>query len=146
MRRKFDSCQGCYNWIMREITYQSLWNGWTIADTNDPVAILVKEKINEYSKEDWKVISEEAKKIIKSLGELVLHNTPVESKTAETGFDILIEHFKKWFFPINKTYLLKFAYACKHSHAYSKFFDQFYPGLSNYLYKLLPAHAQKVLD
>jgi hypothetical protein len=110
---------------------------------NDPMVLAAKEKIAKYSKSDWEKMSEDATHMTKMLGELVLYEIPVESKIAEFGFDALVDHFEKWFFTIDKDYLLKLAHASKYYENYSKFFNQFYPGLADYIHKLIPLYVKK---
>jgi hypothetical protein len=89
-------------------------------------------------------MSKEATFLTKMLGELVMYSVPVESKLAEQAFDTLIEHFNKWFFPITKLYILGLSLHCVNDKRYSQFLDNFYPGLSVYISKLIPAHLNKI--
>ena len=117
-----------------------------LSSPENPMVISAKQKISKYSKDDWKTMSSEATHLTQMLGELVLYNVPVESKIAESAVDDLIEHFHKWFFPINKFYLSTLAIVCISDYRYSKFFDQFYPGLAKYLHELVSVYIDKVPD
>jgi len=115
------------------------------SDPNDPLVVACKKRLQEYSKSDWKEMSDEATYMTEMLGELVKFNVPCDSKLAEKSFDELVNHFNKYFFPINKIHLLKLAEmsGTKNSE-YQIFFNKFYDGLGDYLCKLVPVYLYKV--
>ncbi len=115
-----------------------------LSDPNNHLVIAAKQKISTYSKEDWKSMSEEATSLTNRLGELVMYNIPIKSKLAESGFEDLVEHFHKWFFPITKEYILRLSCLCKTDYSYAQFFNNFYPGLADYLYRLVPFYLHKL--
>ena len=115
-----------------------------LADADNSLVVAAKQKISTYSKDDWTTMSAEATSFTEKLGELVEYDISVESKLAESGFDDLVEHFNKWFFPITRSYIFKLSLLCKIDYRYAQFFNNFYPGLADYLYKLLPFYLHKV--
>lgn len=123
----------------------SLWMDWMRSFPTDPLVIECKKRIATYSKEDWKLMSSEATYLTEMLGELVKYNIPHESHIAENGFDALVEHFDKWFFPINRIPLLKLAVMSgTNGSAYKAFFDGFYEGLGDYFSKLAMMYLYKI--
>jgi hypothetical protein len=129
---------------MENVTCKELWRDWMLSSPENPLVIITKEKISKYSRDDWKEMSQEATTLTKTLGELVMYDIPIQSKIAETAFDNLVDHFNKWFFPITKLYILGLSRHCVNDQKYSQFFDNFYPGISNYISRLVPAYLHKV--
>jgi hypothetical protein len=129
---------------MENITCNELWREWMLSDPNNHLVVAAKQKISTYSKDDWTTMSAEATYLTEKLGELVKYDIPIESKLAESGFDDLVEHFHKWFFPITKLYIFRLSRLCKTDYKYAQFFNNFYPGLADYLYRLVPIYVYKV--
>ena len=131
---------------MRKITYKELWNSWMASSPNYPLLIPSKEKLSKYSEDDWEMISADAAHLNQMLGELVLYNIPLDSKVAELLFDNLVEHFNKWFFPVNQRFLFMFSRVCVNDYKYFIFFDEFCNGLAEYLSELLKVYLHKVQE
>lgn len=129
---------------MHEITYKELWKDWMTSSPDHPLLLASKERLSQYSKDDWDMISADAAHLNQMLGELVLYNIPLDSKVAELLFDSFIEHFNKWFFPVNQRFLFVFARVCINDYKYVIFFDESCPGLAKYLSQLLKLHLHKV--
>jgi len=128
---------------MEDIRCLELWKDWMLSDPDNYHVVSAKERMLKYSKDDWAIMSEEATHLTKMLGELVLYNIPVESKLAMRAFDDFVDHFHKWFFPIDRKFIFKLAILCKNDDQYSRFFNQFYPGLGPYISKLSMSHLNK---
>lgn len=131
---------------MEKIKCVDLWKDWMFSDPDNYHVIAAKERISKYSRDDWNTMSTEATYLTKMLGELVLYNIPVESKIAESAFRDFVDHFHKWFFPIDKKFIFKLSILCKNDDQYSEFFDEFHPGLGSYISKLSLSHLSKSKD
>ena len=127
-----------------EISCNFLWVEWSTNDPNSAEVIAAKERISKYTKNDWSDMSIEATEMVNYLGNLVNNNVSINDLKAEKGFDLFVEHFFKWFFPISTKYTLRLSTVIKFDPDYTKFFDQFNPGLANYMNKLLQKYAHKV--
>lgn len=114
---------------------------------NDPESYLVlaaKERMKDYTKQDWVTMSVEAKELVDELGYLCTNNIDLNDKIAEDAFDMFVIHFYKWFFPIDKKYVLYASTTFKWDPQYVKFFNQWYPDLNLYASKLLEKYAYKM--
>ena len=131
---------------MDKITCNQLWREWMLGYSEDPQVLHGRAKMSGYSEEDWKTMAEEATEVTESLGNLVRDGVSVKDKIAEDAFDSLIVHCDKWFFETNKKFVFNVALLSSSDEKYTKFFDQFYPGLSKYLSKLLLTYLNKLPD
>lgn len=129
---------------MHKITYKELWNNWITSSLDHPLLLASKEGLSKYSEDDWDIISADAEHLKQILAELVLYDIPLDSKVAELLFDNFIEHFNKWFFPVNQRFLFVFSRVCVNDYKYFVFFDEPYNGIAEYLSKLLRVHLYKV--
>lgn len=111
---------------------------------NDPSVLSCKERLSQYSKDDWKIMSKEATHLTEMLGDLVLYNVPIESKLAELAFDETVRHINEWFFITNQRFLFLLSTASAHDKKCSQFFENFHPGLGKYVSKLCLEYIHKV--
>jgi hypothetical protein len=127
-----------------EISCNFLWVEWSKNDPNSNEVIAAKQKISQYTKQDWQYMSTEAVEMVDYLKQLVVNKTDIDQPEAEKGFDLFVEHFFKWFFPISTKYTLRLSTVIKFDPQYTLFFDQFHQGLADYMNKLLQKYAYKV--
>lgn len=127
-----------------DISCKFLWVEWSKNDPNSQEVIDAKAQISKYTKEDWDNMSIEAVEMVDYLKELVINKIEIDEPEAEKGFDLFVEHFFRWFFPITTKYTLRLSTVIKFDHKYTLFFDQFVPGLADYMNKLLQKYAHKV--
>lgn len=120
-----------------EISCNTLWKAWMLSEENSPEVIECKSRISEYTKDDWQIMSKEAKDLSEMLSELVKHSIPIDSHLARLAFNEYVEHFNKWFLNMNKERIVKTAMFCKFDLNSRAFYDQFYPGLGLYLFDLI---------
>jgi hypothetical protein len=128
-----------------EVTCNELWREWMIADYSNPLVIEGKSRITVYSKNDWKTMSDEATDVVNNLGYLVKNNIPVDNDLAKKAFYDLILHLETWFFKPNSFFLFDLAIASGNKESkYSTFFNQFQPGLADYMLKLIFTHHKTI--
>lgn len=130
--------------VYMEVSCKNLWNRWLLMEENDPAVIECKNKLSTYTKDDWQTMAKEAVDMTEMLGELVKYNISPNSHLATLAFYEFRNHFDKWFFNINKEYLIKCAMLSKYDPGYRAFFDQFYPGLGPYMFDLITVNIKKV--
>lgn len=132
-------------WIKKadDVTCAMLWKEWSSNFPDDRLVLLAKERIADYTRKDWDSMVEEAHELNSYLADCINNNVPVEDPKAEHGFDLFADHYVKWFFPIDEEYLLKLSLETQVNKKYALFFEKQAPGLSQYLLKLIKAHAHK---
>ena len=123
--------------MQQEVSCTSLWKELTDKYPSHDFILEAQDKMSKYTKEDWQEMATEATNLIYLLSELVKYNVPKDSYIAYIALDVFYDHFSKWFFNISKEQSFIFAYMCKDDGPYNKFFDQYMPGLGNYIHDLI---------
>lgn len=129
-----------------EISCKFLWVEWSKNDPNSNEVLGAKDQFAKYTAQDWANMSAEAIEMTDYLKELVIDKVDINDKRAEKGFDLFVEHFFKWFYPLTRKYALRLSTVIKFDNKYTLFFDQFTPGLADYMNKLLQKYSYKIDD
>lgn len=119
------------------VTCRNLWQNWLFAEPDNPNVIECKNRLSQYSRQDWVDMAAEAKAITEMLSDLVEYNVPYDSHLATLVFNEIKIHFDKWFFVIDEEYLLRYANLAKYDYEYRTFFEQFHVGLGDYLSNMI---------
>jgi hypothetical protein len=127
-----------------KISCSGLWRDMTFTDLNHPVVIEIKNRISTYSKDDWKNMSAEAIILTERLAELVKYNVPADSHLAFTVFNEFKEHFDRWFYKMDHEALTLFSLYSRFDKNCNAFFNQFQPGLGNYMFHLVNTNSSKI--
>jgi hypothetical protein len=127
-----------------KITCRQLWVNLISTDPDNELVIKAKEKMKDYAKGDWKIMSAEATRMTKALAQLVEYNVDPKSELAELGFMELHNHFTKWFFELDQRDAISLALHTKYDKDYREFFTTFHEGLADYLNDLTKAHFSKL--
>jgi len=128
-----------------EISCSGLWKDMLVVDSDHPVVIGMKNRISTYSKDDWKSMAAEAVTLTETLAELVKYGVPADSHLALTVFYEFKEHFDRWFYTMDHETFVLFALHCKFDKNCNDFFNQFQPGLGDYLFHLMNINANKTM-
>jgi hypothetical protein len=127
-----------------EISCSGLWRDMILIDTTHPVVIQIKNKISTYSKDDWKNMSAEAVILTKNLSDLVKNNVPADSDAALAVFHEFKDHFDRWFYIMDHEAFVLFALYARFDKNCNAFFNQFQPGLGNYMFHLVNINSNKI--
>jgi hypothetical protein len=135
-------------WIKKaeDVTCSMLWKEWSSGFPDDRLVLIAKERISKYTREDWDEMIKEAHELNSYLAECINNKVPVEDPKAEHGWDLFVDHFVKWFFPVNEEYLIRLRLQTQVNKKYALFFEKQAPGLNSYLLKLSKAYAYKRKD
>jgi hypothetical protein len=128
----------------KRVTCTSLWNKWQ-KHTSDKVLLLhAQKKISSYKKDDWELMVKEVRELIFYFEYLINTNAMINSEESKIGFDMFIDHYVKWFHPIDEDYLLKLIMHIKTDKDFIVFFENQTPGLGVYLPKLIEYYSHTV--
>lgn len=120
-----------------------LWNGWMREDPPHPWMLQIKERMKSYTKEDWQSMIKEANEFVEALVEINKNNVPRDGVLAKLVFDLLVEHYDKWFIPFDRNHISWLAMLSKYS-VQKSFFDKFYPGTGDCLSDIIKAHIDSL--
>jgi hypothetical protein len=124
----------------------SLWIDWKANEPDDKFVVEAKERINQYSRQDWITMSGEATEIMNDLVELVRENVDIEDIRNRQVLEKLSNHLRDWFFVPDMEYFAKFSGSLLLFGRYKDFFNQFYPGTSTHLLNIIDRYSQEVSD
>ena len=127
-----------------KISCPSLWKDMAIAHADDAAVLEIKNRIATFSKDDWKNMAAEAIIVTERLAELVKYNVPADSSLAFSVFMEFKEHFDKWFYEMNKEGFSIFAMLVRFDKNSNNYFNQFEPGLGNYMFHLITINSSKI--
>lgn len=133
-----------YTYLMEHVSCNELWRLWMINFPDNKQVVQCQENISKFSKDDWAVMALEATELTENLGKLVLNKVPLKSKTSEDCFDEFLLHLKKWFFEVDREWILNFIINCQSMDKMINFFDRFQPGLASHLSKLCIVYLYKL--
>jgi hypothetical protein len=135
-------------WIKKaeDVTCSMLWKEWAATSPDDRLVLIAKERISKYTRKDWDAMIKDAHELNAYLAECINNKVPVEDPKAELAFDMFVDHFVKWFFPVSEEYLIKLRMQTQLDKKYALFFEKQAPGLNSYLLKLSRAYSHKRKD
>lgn len=129
---------------MLKISCPSLWKDMALAHADDAAVIEIKNRISTFSKDDWKTMAAEATIVTERLAELARYNVPADSSLAMSVFMEFKEHFDKWFYEMDQEGFGIFAMLVRFDKNSNSYFNQFEPGLGNYMFHLININSRKI--
>lgn len=116
-----------------EISCRSLWVDWKKQYPNDNMVNEIEKRVAEYKKEDWPIMAEEINKVMENLSYLCKNKIPFSDSLAQNTLKDLHNHMKNWFLNPTSEWYHRLRHVLITDINYKKFFDQFEPGLSEYM-------------
>ena len=118
-----------------------LWKMWYEAEPDNKYVLEAKERMAQYSKEDWAFMAEEATLMMEQMGEVVKSNL---GEIPEHLFDMLCSHLSNWFFAVNKEVVDVLAFHSMFVPEYQSFLNKYADGLNLYMYRMCKRYVHKV--
>jgi hypothetical protein len=119
-----------------------LWLNWLREEPIHPLAAKMKERIDTYTKEDWNNMTDEAYELMEAIVELTKYNLPKDGFFAKYTYDLLLEHYDKWFVPLDSVHLSHFAMLAKYGRQ-KNFFDKYWPGAGEYVSDIIKLNLDR---
>jgi hypothetical protein len=126
-----------------DIKCVNVWQQWMLSEPDNPKVIECHKKIATYKKEDWEEMYKEAIEITNILSDMVRYSVDPDSSLAFLVYNEFTNHVSKWFFDIDETYMSHSAMLYKFDPMFNAYFNQFYPGLGNYMFDMMTINSKK---
>ena len=127
-----------------DATCRDLWNEWRSSSPNDPLVKQSAERIAQYSKEDWVLMSSEAEALMEELANLSKNNIDIEDAMAKQAFCNLVEHLERWFFMPNIEFFNRLPHAISIDRNFKGFYNKYDINLAKYMIKLITRYKNEV--
>jgi hypothetical protein len=123
-----------------DITCLYLWKMWSESEPDNKYVLEAKQRMTQYSKEDWSVMAEEATQMMEDMGISIKSGDEIP----EHLFDTLCSHLSNWFFAVNKEVVNLLAFHSMFVPEYQSFLNKYADGLNLYMYRMCKRYVHKV--
>jgi len=124
-----------------EITCGYLWKKWEKKDPDLYQVIQTKEKLKNYKKDDWKEMTDDAKRVINEIALLIEEDIDINDPRSKNAFQELLNHIEKYFFEPNQDYVHRLENALILDQDYENFFNKFKDGMSIKIIELIKVYS-----
>lgn len=126
-----------------EVTCAYLWKKWEKRDPDLSQVIQTQEKLKTYKKNDWKEMSDDARRVINEISLLIEKDIDINDPRSKDAFQELLNHIEKYFFEPDKDYIDRLENAMLLDKDYERFFNKFKNGLATKIRELIKAYPDK---
>jgi 3-oxoacyl-[acyl-carrier-protein] synthase III len=123
-----------------DVTCLQLWKNWLSKTSNDPYVIDAYERTQQYSRQDWVAMGEEARQMMEHMTDKVT----ASQELSEEDFDRLCAHLEHWFFKVTRSSIEHLALCSRFDKDYILFFNKYAEGLNIYVYNLVKKYSHKL--
>ena len=117
-----------------------LWKMWSELEPDNKYVLEAKQRMSQYSKEDWSAMAEEATQMMEDMGSYIKSGAEIP----EHLFDTLCSHFDNWFFTTTKDTIERIAFHSMFVPEYQSFLNKYADGLNLYMYRMCKKYVHKV--
>lgn len=120
-------------WVAEAAERFGAFSAWTEAS----------KRTAEYTKDDWVRLRQEAHAVCQALGALQRAGVPADDPRAQAAAEAHRQHLDRWFYPVSRTMHARLGEMYAHDSRFQAYFDQYGPGVGDYLAAATRARAQK---
>jgi hypothetical protein len=123
-----------------------LWQDWISIEPECREVLETKDKIKQYNRSDWEVMSKEAEFIMFALKELSDKKIDLNSEEAKKVFYEFSNHLEKWFFKPDNISFDRTISSLNNNSKYKLFYNQYGKGIAEYLKKLVLLYKKEYIS